>query len=59
MGPAALPVLSCAAAAAAEAAWIAGDDRRALELMIRASATIAVQAGRWLRRPAQIGRAHV
>lgn len=50
---AALPVLSCAAAAAAEAAWIGGDAGRSWDLMIRAAANLAVRSARLLRRPAR------
>jgi NAD(P)H-hydrate epimerase len=48
-----LPVLSCAEAAAAEAAWIAGDARRSWELMILAAAQLAVRSAGLLRRPAR------
>jgi NAD(P)H-hydrate epimerase len=50
---AALPVLSCGEAAAAEAAWIGGDARRSWDLMIRAAANLAVRSARLLRRPAR------
>ena len=53
MEPAALPVLSCAEAAAAEAATLGGDARRSFELMIRAAANLAVRAAQLLRRPAR------
>ncbi|MEY4272507.1 MAG: hypothetical protein RL250_1373 [Verrucomicrobiota bacterium] len=48
-----LPVLSCAEAAAAEAAWIAGDARRSFDLMILAAAQLAVRCAGSLRRPAR------
>ncbi len=48
-----LPVLSCAEAAAAEAAWIAGDARKSGELMTLAAAHLAVRAAGLLRQPAR------
>ena len=53
MEPAALPVLSCAAAAAVEATAIGGEARRSFDLMIRAAANLAVRSARLLRRPAR------
>lgn len=50
---AALPVLSCAAAAAVEAAAIGGEAGRSFDLMIRAAANLAVRSARLLRRPAR------
>ena len=44
MEPAALPVLSCAAAAAVEATAIGGEAGRSFDLMIRAAANLAVRA---------------
>jgi NAD(P)H-hydrate epimerase len=48
-----LPVLSCAEAAAAESAWIAGDARRSLDLMLLAAAQLAAGCAGLLRRPAR------
>lgn len=48
-----LPVLSCAEAAAAEAAWLAGDERRSVDLMLLAAAQLAVASAGLLRRPAR------
>ena len=53
MEPAALPVLSCAAAAAVEATAIGGEAGRSFDLMIRAAANLAVRSARLLRRPAR------